>query len=337
MAGTSNLAFSQLLLRVVGRCDGSVGDLIGGVVAGCGEWESGLEQDVGFVPVDVVGDEDFVGSGVEGDFLDEFGALPGARDLNAGAHGAAFDDLDRVDLVDQSWRLVEGAGIDVPGVVFLGRVFEGLQLVAAGVGREGFEVGLLVEEGSDASGGGIDGDAEVGVLDGRSADLEIGGEGLVAGNDVDQLVAHRRHGAGVDEQVIDVGVRLAREQLRRQHVALGVEDRDGFGALRKFSGDWDIAGAFPGERVEDEHGNAVFGAGVDSGLDGLERVVRGFVAGPADAVVVALRFLIDDADAGAGGEVVELVEEHLFPRVGELGGGIVAGPAARRAKNISRC
>ncbi len=58
----------------------------------------------------------------------------------------------------------------------------------------------------------------------------------------------------------------------------------------------------------------------------------GFVAGPADAVVIALRFLIDDADAGAGGEVVELVEEHLLPGVGEFGGGIVAAlqPGERR-------
>ncbi len=115
--------------------------------------------------------------------------------------------------MDQRWRLVEGAGIDVPGVVFLGRVFEGLQLVAAGVGREGFEVGLLVEEGSDASGGGIDGHAEVGVLDGHAADFEIAGEGLVAGDDVDELVAHRWYRAGVDEQVVDVRVRLAGEQL----------------------------------------------------------------------------------------------------------------------------
>ena len=88
------MAFSQLLLRVVGRLDGAVGDFVGCVVAGCGERECGFEQDVGFVPVDVVGDEDFIGVGVEGDFLDEFGALPGAGYLNAGAHGAAFDDLD---------------------------------------------------------------------------------------------------------------------------------------------------------------------------------------------------------------------------------------------------
>ncbi len=94
--------------------------------------------------------------------------------------------------------------------------------------------------------------------------------------------------------------------------------------MLEFGGDWDIAGALPGERVEDEDGHAVFGAGVDSGLDRLQRVVGGFVAGPANAVVVALGFLIDDADAGAGGEVVELVEEDLLPGVGELGGGIVA-------------
>ena len=48
--------------------------------------------------------------------------------------------FDGIDLVDQRWRLVERAGIDVPGVVFFWRVFEGLQLVAAAAGGHGFEL-----------------------------------------------------------------------------------------------------------------------------------------------------------------------------------------------------
>ena len=50
--------------------------------------------------------------------------------------GPSRDDGDGVDLVDDGGRLVEGAGIDVPGVVLLRGVVEGLELVAAGVGRE---------------------------------------------------------------------------------------------------------------------------------------------------------------------------------------------------------
>ncbi len=56
---------------MVGRADGTVGNFVGGLVAGGGEREGGFEEDVGFVPVDVVVDVDGVGSGVEGDVLDE--------------------------------------------------------------------------------------------------------------------------------------------------------------------------------------------------------------------------------------------------------------------------
>ena len=41
-----------------------------------------------------------------------------------------------------------------------------------------------------------------------------------------------------------------------------------------------------------------------------------------DFGVVLLRVFVDDADAGAGGEVVELVEGDFFPVFGELVGGV---------------
>ena len=41
-----------------------------------------------------------------------------------------------------------------------------------------------------------------------------------------------------------------------------------------------------------------------------------------DFGVVLLRVFVDDADAGAGGEVVELVEGDFFPVFGELGVGV---------------
>ena len=47
-------------------------------------------------------------------------------------------------------------------------------------------------------------------------------------------------------------------------------------------------------------------------------VVGDLVVGVEDFGVVLLRVFVDDADAGAGGEVVELVEGDFFPVLGEL-------------------
>ena len=88
------------------------------------------------MPVDVVGDVDVIGSGVEGDVLDEGGVLPVARDVDGLAERAVADDVDRVDVIDDGRGFIESAGVDVPGVVFLWGVDEGLELVAAGVGRQ---------------------------------------------------------------------------------------------------------------------------------------------------------------------------------------------------------
>ena len=41
-----------------------------------------------------------------------------------------------------------------------------------------------------------------------------------------------------------------------------------------------------------------------------------------DFCVVLLGVFVDDADAGAGGQVVELVEGDFFPVVGELVSGV---------------
>ena len=83
--------------------------------------------------------------------------------------------------------------------------------------------------------------------------------------------------------------------------------------------------AAPAEWIEDHDRNGIRSLylRVNSFGDGLQRFRGDFIGGPADYVVVLLRVLIDDADAGAGGEVVELVEEHLLPVLGEFGGGVV--------------
>src|SRR3981189_3143584 len=98
---------------------------------GGGEWEGGLKEDVSLVPVDVVDYVDGVGVGVEGDVLNDLRALPGTGDPDDGAHWVVRDEFDGVDLVDGG-HVIEGTGVDVPGVVVLREVVEGLELVAAG-------------------------------------------------------------------------------------------------------------------------------------------------------------------------------------------------------------
>ena len=60
--------------------------------------------------------------------------------------------------------MVERAVVNVPGVVVLWCVLEGLKLIAAGVRSECFEVGALVVEAGNATGGGIDNDTQVFVF-----------------------------------------------------------------------------------------------------------------------------------------------------------------------------
>ena len=56
--------------------------------------------------------------------------------------------------------------------------------------------------------------------------------------------------------------------------------------------------------------------------ESVERFAGDFVVGEADLVELGLGLFVDDADAGAGGEVVEAVEGDLLPGGGELGRGI---------------
>ena len=138
---------------------------------------------------------------------------------------------------------------------------EGLELVAAGSGGEGFEVGLLVEEAGDAAGFGIDDDFEGGVFHGGSAGLEVAGEGPLAGDDVEDLVAHRGNGFGFDEELVGVGLRVGFEDGGGQDAAVRVEDGDAVGrGCGQLDVDGDDAVALPAERVEDEDGHAAAGA-----------------------------------------------------------------------------
>ena len=106
--------------------------------------------------------------------------------------------------------VIEGAGIDVPGVVFLGecRGRSGSwlpQLRAARVSKFDF----LVEEAGDAAGFGIDDDFEGSVLHGGSAGLEVPCHRPNFRDRMKHLVAQRGHSLVFTQQVVTVGFRPA--------------------------------------------------------------------------------------------------------------------------------
>ena len=196
-------------------------------------------------------------------------------------------------------------------------------MVAAGSGGEGFKVGHLVEEAGDAAGGFVDGDAEAVACEGDGCAGLFPGRGpgaaffAAVGAEPDDFVAEGGDVVDADPEFRDAGF------------LVGSGFGDGaFGGLEAaffgFFGldpDGYFAGTFPGEGIGDDYGDAVAGS-VDSFGDGGEGVGLDFAGGPADYVVILLSIFVDDADAGACGEVVELVEEDFFPVFGEFVAGV---------------
>ena len=78
LGGNFELRFFPAVGAFGGALDFAVSDVVGGVVALCAKRERGLEENVGFVPVDLIVDIDLTIGGSEADGLDELGVLPGA-------------------------------------------------------------------------------------------------------------------------------------------------------------------------------------------------------------------------------------------------------------------
>ena len=114
--------------------NGSVRNFVGGKGAGGGERKGGLEEDVRLVPVDLVVDVHLIAFSREAKCLDELRILPVAGYTNAGLGG--LEQLNRISMVHCRGRNVESTWIDIPCVVLLWRVFEELELIAAGAGSE---------------------------------------------------------------------------------------------------------------------------------------------------------------------------------------------------------
>ena len=163
--GDFELGFLPGVVAGGGALDGAVGDLVGGFGAGGGEGEGGFEEDVGFVPVDVVVDDDGVGVGVEGDVLDEFGGLPGAGDADGLAERALS-----VTTVTESTLVMGVMWSRVPGSMFQASYCFGVSLkvwswLPQALGARDSVLEGSVDEAGDAAGLAVDDEFEVGVLE----------------------------------------------------------------------------------------------------------------------------------------------------------------------------
>ena len=89
LRGNFKLGFFPTVIAGGGAFDGAVGDFVGREGTAGGQREGGFEQDVGFVPVDVVVDVDMSEPRAETMVCDELGILPIARDTD-GRRGRPF-------------------------------------------------------------------------------------------------------------------------------------------------------------------------------------------------------------------------------------------------------
>ena len=165
------------------------------------------------MPVEVVGDHGVVGARIERDVLHELGTLPGARDPDGRAQWPVLGKRDSVCLVQQRGSDIERARINVPRVVLLWRVLEGLQLVAATAGSQRLEACLLVIERADAARLGIHLDADCGILNRQPIGLYVRDSRPLAGHSVKHLITERRHILGTEQQLIRIGLLITLNHL----------------------------------------------------------------------------------------------------------------------------
>ncbi len=293
---------------------------------------------MGLVPFDGGGDADDVAVGVEGDVLDEVRLAPGAGDADGLAEGAVVGDGDGVDVVDGGHGAVERAGIDVPGVVLLGAC---RRRSGAGCRRRcgarysvlaGRVVMLVMQPFSLSMTSLRRALARVKVEASESRLRSVARlRGWLGAVGVENGVAEGGDVVDVGEHFEVVGAGDVVGDLRGDEVALGVGEGDDVGGFGELDVERDGFAARPGHGVVDDDGDAGLRRGVDAVVEGFEGGFVDVVVVVEDLVEVVLGVAVDDGDAGAGGEVVELVEGDLLPVGVELlvGIGVAVKPGER--------
>ena len=119
--------------------------------------------------------------------------------------------------------MIERPRIDVPGVVILGQILEGLKLVAARARRQRFEFGFLVVQAGNAARLTVDHYLDVGVFKRQPLRLQVACELLRSRNHMQHFVPQRGHIAHIDQKLVAIGLCIALQNLRRNHVTRRVE------------------------------------------------------------------------------------------------------------------
>ena len=115
----------------------------------------------------------------------------------------SVNQFNRVGLVERRGRLIKCSRVHIPRIVLLGSVFEKLQFVAAGAGREGLRITLL--QARDASTLFVDNDVQSIFAElNRISDFRSRGANsctTLARQNPNHLVAQRRHAGHMDGKI----------------------------------------------------------------------------------------------------------------------------------------
>ena len=99
---------------------------------------------------------------------------------------------------------------------------------------------------------------------------------------------------------------------------------------------FNLAGALPSQRIEDQHRNSTGRVGIDALRKRVQRLGGDFIRLPAHLVEILLCVAVDDGDARARREIVEAVKRDLLPGVRQLIGRIRIAIQPRQRSVILR-
>ena len=177
--------------------------------------------------------------------------------------------------------MVERAGVDIPGVVFLRCVLEGLKLIAAGVGGEVRVPVVCVTERGDAAAFLVDLERNNAIAEAKAVYCFVDSDSAIVrstGRLARRFFGIDKGESGVTEsgdavrayeKMEGVCGCFMRENLRRKGT-FWTGDVNVVRGPRTLDGDGDDFATWPRLGVEDEDGNSGFGSGVDACGEGVD-------------------------------------------------------------------